>query len=115
MLDWEILIHLYRYHITLLGIEQIARILHSDATSVGRALERLKSQKLIESSRSSRAVRFYTVAFSPDNFACSCFKQLVNFSEHRSGRLTLKKILKPDNPGAAPDAICATLLKEVPK
>jgi hypothetical protein len=115
LLDWEILIHLYRHNITLLGIDQIARLLHSDATSVGRTLERLKSRKLIESSRSSGAARFYTVAFSPDNSAYSCFKQLVNLSEHRSGRLTLKKILKPDNPGAGPDAICATLLKEVPK
>jgi predicted transcriptional regulator len=115
LLDWEILIHLYRYHITLVGIDQIARLLHSDATSVGRALERLKSRKLIESSRSSGAARFYTVAFSPDNAGYSYFQQLVNLSEHRYGRLSLKKILKPANPEAGPDVICATLLKEVPK
>jgi predicted transcriptional regulator with HTH domain len=115
LLDWEILIHLYRYHIALLGIDEIARLLHSEPTSVGRALERLKSRKLIESSRSSGVARFHTVAFSPDNSDYSYFKQLVNLSEHRSGRLTLKKILKPDNPRAEPDAICATLLKEVPK
>jgi hypothetical protein len=115
LLDWEIVIHLYRYHFTLLGIDELSHLLHSDATSVGRALERLKSQKLIGSSRSSGAARFYTVAFSPDNAAYSCFKQLVNLSEHRSGRLALKKILKPDNQGAGPDAICATLFKEVPK
>ncbi len=103
LLDWDVLIYLYRHGLSLLGVEQISHSLNCDSATVGNALDRLESRKLIELSRSSKGVRFYKAAISSAGLPQSCVQQLEILTGNRSGRLMLRKILKPDTPEMVPE------------
>jgi len=103
LLDWDILIWLNRRGETLLGVDQIARMLQCEFQRVGSGLDRLESRKLIESSRSSRGVRFYRAVISPHSFRQGRFRQLADLTDSRAGRLTLRRILKPDDSEVVPE------------
>jgi DNA-binding MarR family transcriptional regulator len=104
LVDWDVLIFLHRHGVILCSAEHIARLLSCENAKIGGALDRLESQKLIESSRSSVGVRFYKVVVSLDDPRIGCFQQLLSLAGNRSGRLALAKILKPDKPEAVPEA-----------
>jgi DNA-binding MarR family transcriptional regulator len=95
LVEWDVLIFLYRHQAILTSAEQIARLLGYPSKAVGNALETLDSQKLVRRSRPSQGVRFYQSVYSeahakPEN----CFRQLIKFADDRSGRLLLVKHLR---------------------
>lgn len=100
LLDWDLLIFLYHHGATLSSTDQLARLLCCESTRIGNALDRLESQRLIESTQSSRQVRFYKVVVSSDGSRQGCFQQLLKLTGNRAGRLMLVKMLKPDTSDA---------------
>jgi hypothetical protein len=93
--DWDVLVFLYRHQASLTSAEQIARLLGYPSKTVGGALERLESQKLVKRSRPSQGVRFYQFVFPEAHLDPeSCFRQLIKFADNRSGRLLLVKHLR---------------------
>jgi DNA-binding MarR family transcriptional regulator len=90
----------YRHVTSLTTAEQIARLLGYESAAVGGALERLETQKLIESSRPSRGVRLYRVINSKDVEHQRCLQKLVSLSESRAGRIELARHLSPFSSGS---------------
>jgi DNA-binding MarR family transcriptional regulator len=93
--ECDVLAFVYRHGPSLISTDQIARLIGYESTIVGRALDRLEREKLIERSRLSQEVRFYRILASTDAGRQRCLKQLVSLSESRAGRLLLAKLLKP--------------------
>jgi DNA-binding MarR family transcriptional regulator len=97
--DWDVFAFVYRHVTSLTSADHIARLVGYESKVVGRALDRLESQKLIERSRPSRGVRFYRVLTSRDVEHRRCLRELVTLSESRAGRLELAKRLSPARSG----------------
>jgi DNA-binding MarR family transcriptional regulator len=93
--EWDVLCFLYRRRVSLMGTQQIARLIGYESAVVLSALDRLRRKKLVERSRAVRGVRLYRILASTDAGRRRCFKELVSFSESRVGRLLLTKQLKP--------------------
>ena len=94
LIDWDILIFLYRHGVILSNTDQIARFMSCESTTIHNALSRLESRGLIESSRPSRGVCLYKAVIPPDGSHQSSFQQLLRLTANRTGRLVLTKILK---------------------
>jgi DNA-binding MarR family transcriptional regulator len=93
--DWDVLVFLYRHQASLASAEQIARLLGHSSKAVGSALDRLESQKLVQRSRSSQGVRLYQFMLPKGQGTLeSCFGQLIDLADSRSGRLVLMKHLR---------------------
>jgi|SRR5438309_3863123 DNA-binding MarR family transcriptional regulator len=91
--EWDVLMFLYRHQFSLASAEQIGRLLGYPSKTVGDALDRLESHRLVERSRSSQGVRLYVL--SEAHLASeSCFRQLISLAGTRSGRLMLVKHLR---------------------
>jgi hypothetical protein len=104
LIDWDVLIFLYDHGKILSTAEQLAPLLGWDSESIGNALDRLESRKLIKSSPKSReGARFYRVAVASDVAMLDCFQQLLSLTRNRAGRLMLAKMLKPDTRELLPD------------
>jgi DNA-binding MarR family transcriptional regulator len=93
--DWDVFAFVYRHVTSLTSADHIARLVGYESKIVGRALDRLERQKLIERSRPSRGVRLYRVLASKDVEHRSCLRELLTLSESRAGRLELAKRLSP--------------------
>ena len=93
--DWDVFAFVYRHVTSLTSAEQIARLVGYESKVVGRALDRLERQKLIERSRLSRGVRLYRALNSKDVEHRRCLRELLTLSESRAGRLELAKRLSP--------------------
>jgi hypothetical protein len=105
LMDWDILIFLYRHGVVLSNTDQIARLMNCESTTTFNALNRLESRGLIESSRPSRGVRFYKAVISSGVSHQSTFQQLLSLTGNRTGRLTLTKILKSNTREGSPGVI----------
>src|SRR5581483_9077482 len=92
--DWDVLIFLYRHPFSLSNAAQIGRLLGHPSKTVGEALERLESVKLIQRSRPLRGVRFHQFKLSKAPDAENCLRQLLSLAESRSGRLLVVKHLR---------------------
>jgi len=103
LIEWDVLLLLYRHGMILCNADHIARVLGCENTRIGSALDRLETRGLIESSRPSRGMRFYKVAVSSDGSRQRCFQQLLGLAGSRAGRLALRKILTPATPEAVPE------------
>ena len=86
---------MYRHVTSLTSAEQIARLVGYESKVVGKVLDRLERQKLIERSRPSRGVRLYRSLNSKDVEHRRCLRVLLTLSESRAGRLELAKHLSP--------------------
>jgi DNA-binding MarR family transcriptional regulator len=93
--DWDVFAFVYRHVTSLTSADHIARLVGYESKIVGRALDRLERQKLIERSRPSRGVRLYRALASKDVEHQSCLRELLTLSESRVGRLELAKRLSP--------------------
>jgi DNA-binding MarR family transcriptional regulator len=93
--EWDVLCFLYRRRVSLMGTQQIARLLGYESVVVRSALDRLRREKLVERSRAVRGVRLYRILASADTSCRRCLKELVSLSEGRVGRLLLTRQLKP--------------------
>jgi DNA-binding MarR family transcriptional regulator len=93
--EWDVLCFLYRRRVSLMGTQQIARLIGYESAVVLSALDRLRRQKLVKRSRAVRGVRLYRILASTDAGRGRCLKKLVSLSEGRVGRLLLTTQLKP--------------------
>ena len=90
-LEWDALVFMYRYGITLTSAAQIARFLGCDRSPTGIALERLESLGLIERSPGSpsRRVHLYRFSMPEDRARRSSLVELMSLTEKRTGRLMI--------------------------
>jgi DNA-binding MarR family transcriptional regulator len=92
--EWDVLIFVYRHGASLIGADQIARLIGYPSRIVSDVLDRLEHQKIIERSRPSHGVRFYRILALIDSEHWLCLRQLISLSESRAGRLQLAERLK---------------------
>jgi hypothetical protein len=93
--ECDVLCFLYRRRVSLMGTQQIARLIGYESAVVLSALDRLRREKLVKRSRAVRGVRLYRILASRDAGRGRCLKELVSLSEGRVGRLLLTRLLKP--------------------
>jgi DNA-binding MarR family transcriptional regulator len=93
--EWDVLHFIYRRRVSLMSVEQIARLIGYESAVVRGAIDRLQREKLVEQSRPSQGVRFYRILASLDARRGDCLQQLIGLSGSRAGRLLLTKQLKP--------------------
>lgn len=95
--EWDVLVFVSRRGASLVGADHISRLLGWPSESVGTALNKLESQKLIRCSRSFRGLRLYESAASvPDLLPERCFRQLIHLAGNRRGRLLLIDALRQE-------------------
>jgi DNA-binding transcriptional regulator GbsR (MarR family) len=95
LVDWDVLVFVYRHQASLTNADQIARMLGYPSTVVADALDQMETFKLIRRSRASQGVRLYQfVASEADPQSHSCFQQLITLAENPAGRLVLIKKLR---------------------
>jgi DNA-binding MarR family transcriptional regulator len=109
--DWDVFAFVYRHVTSLTSADHIARLVGYESRIVGRALDRLERQKLIERSRPSRGVRLYRVLASKDVEHRRCLRELLTLSESRVGRLELAKRLSPVRSGLVREAALLESMK----
>ena len=95
LVDWDVLVFVYRHQAILADADQIARLLCCPGNAVCDTLDNLESLKLIRRSRGSRGVHLYQcVSSEADHASQGCFRQLLALAENRAGRLVLVKKLR---------------------
>ncbi len=94
LIDWDILVFLYRHTANLGTAAQIARLIGYDRVDVVAALQRLQSLGLIQRSRSSQGIRFCQFKVPPELYRHTLLLELMNLAQNRAGRLLLRKHLK---------------------
>lgn len=92
--EWDVLNFIYRRRVSLMSIEQIARLIGYESAVVRGAINRLQREKLVEQSRAFRGVSFYRNLAPTDARRGHCLQQLIGLSESRAGRLLLTRQLK---------------------
>jgi hypothetical protein len=95
--EWDVLAFVYRHGASLFTTAHIARFTGLELAEVGRALDRLEGDKLIEQTPSSRGVSFYRIAPSMAYGRQRTLQQLIDLSESRAGRMLLEDQLSPVN------------------
>ena len=93
--ELDVLIFVHRRKTSLVNVKQIASLIGHNEAAVRIALGQLEREKLIEASTPSRGLRFYRLLSQGDDDRQQCFRQLLNLSETRAGRLQLTKHLNP--------------------
>lgn len=99
--DWDVWAFVYRHGVSLISLEQIARLTGYQTTVVAEAMARLERGKFIERSRPSREIHLYRTMALTDLERRRCLEYLIGVSENRSGRLQLTKELKSVTPDLA--------------
>ncbi len=92
--EWDVLKFIYRRRVSLMSVEQIARLIGYESAVVRGAIDRLQREKLVEQSRASQGVSFYRILAPTDARRGHCLQQLIGLSESRAGRLLLTSQLK---------------------
>jgi DNA-binding MarR family transcriptional regulator len=95
--QWDLLAFLYRHQTTLIGADDLARLLGYTTESVVAAMDALASLGLIGRSRVSHGVRFYQFIMPSDSPHGEAFVRLLALASHRAGRLRLSKQLQQDD------------------
>jgi hypothetical protein len=105
--QWDILVFLYRHHTTLLGAEDLARLLGYTSHTILSALDGLESQELVARSRVSQGVRLYHVRVLPDSPRGAVFTRLYTFAADHVGRVRVARPLRRDHP---PEESCPSCM-----
>jgi len=95
LIQWDMLVFLYRHHTSLVGAEFIARLLGYTTASVVAALDVLESLELVERSRAFQGARLYKLALPDGSPRRDAFERLTASANSRARRLWLSKKLKP--------------------
>jgi DNA-binding MarR family transcriptional regulator len=93
--EWDVFAFVYRHGSSLVTAEHIARLTGHELAVVGKALDRLEGEKIIEQSRSSQGVRFYRIVALMDVGRQRALQQLIALSETRAGRVLMEEQLRP--------------------
>lgn len=96
--QWDLLAFLYRHQTTLIGADDLARLLGYTTESVVAAMDALASLGLVGRSRISHGARFYQFIMPSDSPHGEAFVRLLALASHRAGRLRLSKQLQQDDP-----------------
>jgi hypothetical protein len=96
--QWDVLVFLYRHHTTLLGAEDLARLLGYTSHTIVLALDGLEPQELVARSRVSQGMRLYQVRVLPDSPRGAVFIRLYTFAATRVGRVRMAQQLRRDHP-----------------
>src|SRR5579872_7145430 len=94
LVEWDVMVFLYRHAASLGTAARIARLIGYDKAEISTALSRLEALGLIQRSRASKNVRFYRFEVPPDPPRCSCLLKLLSLTGDRGGRLLLLKHLE---------------------
>src|ERR1700686_130722 len=62
LVEWDVLMFIYRHGTSLADVERLARLLGYKGAAVGVALDTLTSSGLVQRSRNSHGIRLYRVA-----------------------------------------------------
>jgi len=95
LVEWDVLVFVYRHGTSLASADQIARLIGYENTVVGDALERLERERLIERSRSSQGAHLCRIPVWTDAERWRCLQQLLSLSETGAGRRLLARLLRP--------------------
>lgn len=95
MRQWDVLVFLHRHDASLLGAEQIAKLLGYETADVLAALESLYAHHLLKQSRPSNGARLYQFCHgSLEDPLRHAFDGLMSLASSRSGRLDMVKFLR---------------------
>jgi DNA-binding MarR family transcriptional regulator len=94
--QWDVLVFVYRHHTTLLGAEDLARLLGYTSNAIVLALDGLETQELVARSRVSQGVRLYQVRVLPDSPRGAAFARLYTLAADRVGRVRVAQQLRRD-------------------
>jgi len=94
LIQWDMLVFLYRHHTSLVGAELIARLLGYTPATVVTALNVLESLGLVERSRASQGVRLYQLSLPDGSPRRDAFERLMASADGRARRLCLSRKLK---------------------
>ena len=100
LVEWDVLVFLYRHGTSLTSAAQIAHLLGADKMAVSGALDRLESLDLLQRSRGFQGIRLFRFLAPADPSRHSSVKELMSLAAKRPGRLQLLKHL--DRGGSPP-------------
>src|SRR5205823_11253055 len=93
--QWDLLVFLYRHPTSLVGAEDLARLLGYAPGAVSAALEVLESLGLVKRSRPSQGVRLYQFTVPSEPPRSEALGRLLALAGHpRVGRLRVAKQLR---------------------
>ena len=92
--QWDVLIFLDRHQTSLVGAEQLARLLGYSIELLVDALDVLVSLGLVERSRISQGARLYRFTPPSGSPHGEAFRRLLDLASHRAGRLVLSQQLR---------------------
>jgi hypothetical protein len=100
--QWDLLVFLYRHHVSLVNAEHIARLLGYPTGEAVTALDTLESLGLVKRSRVSQGVRLYQFTGPADPPRADALDRLITLTESRAARLLLAKKLQRGGLSFAP-------------
>jgi DNA-binding MarR family transcriptional regulator len=89
LVEWDVLVYLYRHQTSLLNAEQISHLLNYGVSTIANALNALESTGLAERSRARKGVRLHRLVTPADPHRQEAFEQLMALDDLRSVRLLL--------------------------
>jgi DNA-binding MarR family transcriptional regulator len=92
--EWDLLAFVAHHGVSLIGTNQIARLIGYDGAVIKDALDRLERERLIERSRVSTGVSLYRIRVSTDSGRERCLTQFIRLSQRRAVRLLVAKQLR---------------------
>ena len=99
--QWDLLVFFYRHQSSLVGTDDLARLLGYATEAVLTALGDLEAEGLIGRSRVSQGARMYQLTVPADSPCSGAFARLLALSIPPAGRLRLAKQLRRDDQRSA--------------
>jgi DNA-binding MarR family transcriptional regulator len=99
LLQWDVLVFLYRHQSSLVSTGHIASLLGYATGPVSAALDSLKSSGLVECSRASQGVRLYQLTAPADPTHRDALERLMTLADSHTVRLPLgRRLTGSDRP-----------------
>jgi DNA-binding MarR family transcriptional regulator len=91
LVQWDVLVYLYRHQTSLVNAEQISHLLNYGATTIAEALNALESMGLVERSHAKRGVRLHRLATLVDSQCQEALERLTRLDDLRPVRRLLAR------------------------
>jgi MarR family len=92
--QWDVLVFFYRHHTTLLGVEDLARLLGYTSHTILIVLDALEAQELLERSRVSQGARLSQCRVQADSPRGAAFARLYTLAADRAGRVRMAHMVR---------------------
>jgi DNA-binding IclR family transcriptional regulator len=89
LVEWDVLVYLYRHQTCLVNAEQISHLLDYGTSAIADALNALESLGLIERSRAHQGVRLHRLIAPADPLCQAAFERLMALDDLRPVRQLL--------------------------